>query len=272
MANPVLTDKRFAATAEELEPGWAAPARTATATETAGADAPPPAPTAGFATMSANGTFIKTFFLWGLIVVGGVFGWSQVEVSPLGQVNVPGWVWIAVLVAFGLAMACIFAPRTARITAPLYALAEGVFLGAISKVYEVNWNGIVLQAVLATMAVFVVCLALYVSGAVKVTNKFIFVVVCATAGIFFFYLASFLLQLFGVDLTFWNDPSLLGIGISVAICFVAALNLFVDFEMIRRMVVAGAPKQMEWYGAVGITITIVWLYLEVLRLLSRLRG
>ena len=112
-------------------------------------------------------------------------------------------------------------------------------------------------ASLATMAVFVVCLALYVSGAVKVTNKFIFVVVCATAGIFFFYLASFLLQLFGVDLTFWTEPSALGIGISVAICFVAALNLFVDFEMIRRMVVAGAPKQMEWYGAVGITITIV---------------
>jgi uncharacterized YccA/Bax inhibitor family protein len=249
MANPVLSDKRFAATAEELEPGWAAPTRTAT--DPSGAGAPPPAPTTGFATMSANGTFIKTFFLWGLIVVGGAFGWSQVDVDPLGQVNVPGWVWISVLVAFGLAMAAIFAPKTARFTAPLYALAEGVFLGAISKVYEVNWNGIVLQAVLATMAVFVVCLALYVSGAVKVTNKFIFVVVCATAGIFFFYLASFLLQLF---------------------CFVAALNLFVDFEMIRRMVVAGAPKQMEWYGAVGITITIVWLYLEVLRLLSRLRG
>jgi uncharacterized YccA/Bax inhibitor family protein len=270
MANPVLSDKRFSATAAELEPGWAAPTRTAT--DTSGAGAPPTTPAAGFATMSANGTFLKTFFLWGLIVVAGVFGWSQVEVDPLGQVNVPGWVWISVLVAFGLAMACIFAPRTARFTAPLYALAEGVFLGAISKVYEVNWNGIVLQAVLATMAVFVVCLALYVSGVVKVTNKFIFVVVCATAGIFVFYLASFFLQLFGVNLTFWNDPSLLGIGLSVVICFVAALNLFVDFEMIRRMVVAGAPKQMEWYGAVGITITIVWLYLEVLRLLSKLRS
>lgn len=265
MANPVLSDKRFNATAAELEPGWAAP-RPGTTT-----DGSPPAPPTGVATMSANGTFAKTFFLWLLIVAGGAFGWSRVDVDPVGTVSVPGWIWIALLVAFGLAMACIFAPRTAPITAPLYAIAEGVFLGAISKIYEVQWNGIVLQAVLATIAVFVICLALYVSGAVKVTNKFIFVVIAATAGIFLLYLSSFLLSLFGVDLTFWNEPSALGIGISVVICFVAALNLFVDFEMIRRMVVAGAPKGMEWYGALGITITIVWLYLELLRLLSLLR-
>jgi uncharacterized YccA/Bax inhibitor family protein len=266
MANPVLSDKRFAATAEELAPGWAAPGGPATSSVGA-----PPAPPTGVATMSANGTFAKTFFLWLLIVVGGVFGWSQVDVDPVGDISAPGWIWIALLVAFGLAMACIFAPRTAPVTAPLYALAEGVFLGAISKIYEVQWDGIVLQAVLATIAAFVVCLALYVSGAVKVTNKFIFVVIAATAGIFLLYFASFLLSLFGLDMRFWNEPSALGIGISVAICFVAALNLFVDFEMIRRMVVAGAPKGMEWYGAFGITVTIVWLYLELLRLLSLLR-
>ena len=172
----------------------------------------------------------------------------------------------------GFALACIFAPRTAPFTAPLYAIAEGVVLGAISRVYEEQWSGIVLQAVLATLAVFVVCLALYVSGVVKVTNKFIFVVITATAGIFVLYFATFLLSIFGVDISFWNEPSPLGIGISVVICFVAALNLFVDFEMIRRMVIAGAPKAMEWYGAFGITITIVWLYLEVLRLLSKLRS
>jgi uncharacterized YccA/Bax inhibitor family protein len=267
MANPVLTDKRFTATAEELEPGWAAPGGPGSTT----AGAPPAPPAAGVATMSANGTFAKTFFLWLLLVAGGAFGWSQVHVDPIGDVSFPGWIWIALLVAFGLAMACIFAPRTAPVTAPLYAVAEGVFLGAVSKVYETEWNGIVLQAVLATVAVFVVCLALYVSGAVKVTNKFIFVVITATAGIFLLYLASFLLSIFGVDLTFWNEPSALGIGISVVICFVAALNLFVDFEIIRRMVVAGAPKGMEWYGAFGITVTIVWLYLELLRLLSLLR-
>jgi uncharacterized YccA/Bax inhibitor family protein len=267
MANPVLNDKRFSATAEELEPGWAAPAKTGTATVP-----PPPGAAPTTATMSANGTFAKTFLLWVLLVVGGSFGWSQVTVDPTGTVALPGWIFIPLLVAFGLAMACIFAPKTAPISAPLYALAEGVFLGALSKVYEQQWSGIVLQAVLATLAVFVVCLALYVSGAVKVTNKFIFVVIAATAGIFLLYFVSFLLSIFGVDLTFWNSPSPLGIGISVVICFVAALNLFVDFEMIRRMVVAGAPKPMEWYGAFGITVTIVWLYLEILRLLSKLRS
>lgn len=267
MANPVLNDKRFTKTADELEPGWAAPTRT-------GSDAVPPPPDTApaTATMSANGTFAKTFLLWVLLVVGGAFGWSQVTVDPVGTVSIPSWIFIPLIVAFGLAMACIFAPRTAPFTAPLYALAEGVFLGGLSRVYEEQWSGIVLQAVLATLAVFLVCLALYVSGAVKVTNKFIFVVIAATAGIFLLYFASFLLSIFGVDLTFWNEPSPLGIGISVVICFVAALNLFVDFEMIRRMVVAGAPKPMEWYGAFGITVTIVWLYLEILRLLSKLRG
>jgi uncharacterized YccA/Bax inhibitor family protein len=266
MANPVLTDKRFNATAEELEPGWAAPTRTGSATP------PPPGAALGTATMSANGTFAKTFLLWILLVVGGAFGWSQVTVDPVGTTTIPGWIFIPLVVALGFAMACIFRPKTAVFTAPLYALAEGVVLGAISRVYEQQWSGIVLQAVLATLAVFVVCLALYVSGAVKVTNKFIFVVIAATAGIFVLYLVSFLLSIFGVDLTFWNSPSPLGIGISVVICFVAALNLFVDFEMIRRMVVAGAPKGMEWFGAFGITVTIVWLYLEVLRLLSKLRS
>jgi uncharacterized YccA/Bax inhibitor family protein len=267
MANPVLSDKRFTKAADELEPGWAAPTRTGSGTAP-----PPPGAGAVAATMSANGTFAKTFFLWVLLVVGGTFGWSQVTENPSGTVSLPGWIFIPLLVAFGLAMACIFAPRTGPFTAPLYALAEGVFLGALSRVYEQEWSGIVVQAVLATMAVFIVCLALYVSGAVKVTNKFIFVVIAATAGIFLLYLVSFLLSIFGVDLTFWNEPSPLGIGISVVICFVAALNLFVDFEIIRRMVVAGAPKQMEWYGALGITVTIVWLYLEILRLLSKLRS
>jgi uncharacterized YccA/Bax inhibitor family protein len=262
MANPVLTEKRFKRTAADLEPGWAAPTGTAGAPPTA-------APSARL--MSANGTFAKTFLLWVLLLVGGAFGWSQVDVSPIGEISIPGWTWIALVVALGFALACIFAPRTAPVTAPLYALAEGVFLGALSRLYEAEWNGIVLQAVLATAAVFVVCLALYVSGAVKVTNKFIFVVFAATAGIFVMYFATFLFSLFGADISFWNEPSALGIGLSVVICIVAALNLFVDFEFIRRMVVAGEPKAMEWYGAFGITVTIVWLYIEILRLLSLLR-
>ena len=267
MANPVLNDKRFKATTAELAPGWAAP----TGTVPVGPDGAPLITTGSGELMSANGTFAKTFVLWALLLAGGVYGWSQVTVNKFGGIQIPGWIWIALIVALGLALACMFVPKTAPVTAPLYAIAEGVFLGAISKLYESQWSGIVVQAVMATMAVFVICLALYVSGAVKVTNKFIFVVFAATAGIFLMYMASFLLSIFGVDLNFWNEPSPLGIGISVVICFVAALNLFVNFEFVRRMVVAGSPRSMEWYGAFGITITIVWLYMEVLRLLSLLR-
>lgn len=265
MANPVLSEKRFRATAEEMQPGWAAPR------PQAGDAGGPPHVARPVREMSANGTFAKTFFLWALIVAGGVFGWSQVGTDSVGNIEVPGWIWLPLFAALGCALACIFAPKTAPVTAPLYAIAEGVFLGAISALYEAEWSGIVLQAVLATAAVFVTCLALYVSGVVKVTNKFIFVVFGATVGIFVMYFATFLLSIFGADLTFWNEPSALGIGLSVVICIVAALNLFVDFEFIRRMVVAGEPKGMEWYGAFGITVTIVWLYLEILRLLSLLR-
>lgn len=262
MANPVLTPKRVNAAVSELAPGWAAPTQT---------DGGPPTRDGAPALMSANGTFAKTFLLWLGLVAGGVFGWSRVIVDPLGNTQLPGWIMITLLVALGFAMACIFAPKTARITAPLYSIAQGVFLGAISHLYESRWDGIVIQAVLATAAVFVVCLVLYVTGVVKVTNKFMFVVFAATAGIFVLYFATFLLSIFGVDLSFWNNPTPLGIGFSVLVCIVASLNLFVDFEFIRRMVVAGSPKQMEWYGAFGITVTIVWLYMEILRLLSLLR-
>ncbi len=266
MANPVLTPKRVNAAAAELDPGWAAPLSTSPS-----ADGAPPTRAPADQLMSANGTFAKTFLLWLGLLVGGVFGWSRVTVDALGAPKLPGWILIVLLGALALAMVCIFKPNLARIAAPLYSLTEGVFLGAISHLYEAQWNGIVVQAILATIAVFIVCLTLYVTGAVKVTNKFMFVVFAATAGIFVLYFASFLLSVFGVDLAFWNQPSPLGIGFSVVVCIVASLNLFVDFEFIRRMVAAGSPKQMEWYGAFGITITIVWLYMEILRLLSLLR-
>lgn len=263
MANPVLTDKRFRAGAEELAPGWAAPTRSD--------GAAPPEVTRPTRLMTANGTFAKAFLLWALLLVGGAYGWSQTKVPAVGEIAIPGWSWIALLGALGFAMLCVFVPRSAPITAPLYALAEGVFVGVISRIYDAQWNGIVLQAVLATVAVFLACLVLYVSGAVKVTNKFIFVVFAATAGIFLMYFATMLLSVFGVDMAFWREPSALGIAISVGICIVAALNLFVDFEFIRRMVVARQPKQMEWYGAFGLTVTLVWLYLEILRLIGYLR-
>jgi uncharacterized YccA/Bax inhibitor family protein len=221
--------------------------------------------------MTANGTFAKTFVLFLVVLAGGAFGWQQTTVSPADQIEIPGWVWLSVLVGFGLAMACIFKPKASPFLAPLYALAEGVFLGAISKAFELRWDGIVFQAVLATVGVFFATLALYVFGVVKVTKKFQAVVIGATLGIFVMYLLGLVLSLFGVDMVFWNDPTPFGIILSVVICVVAALNLFLDYEFIRQASLAGAPKYMEWYGAFGIMVTLVWLYLEILRLLSLLR-
>jgi uncharacterized YccA/Bax inhibitor family protein len=229
--------------------------------------------------MTANGAFAKTFVLFLIVLAGGALGWSQTHVSTAvvnglttQTVDIPGWTWIALIVGTILAFVCIFKPKASPLLAPLYALAEGVFLGAISKAFETQWNGIVFQAVLATIAVFFATLALYVFGVVKVTRKFQMVVIGATAGVFVLYFATFLLSLFGADISFWNEPNALGIAISVVICVIASLNLVLDYEFIRQASINGAPKYMEWYGAFGLMVTLVWLYLEILRLLAKLRS
>jgi uncharacterized YccA/Bax inhibitor family protein len=275
MANPALSQKRFETIAKEDEAGWAAPVALAHAEATG---APPP-PTR-VAHMTANGAFAKTFFLFLIVLAGGAFGWSQTPDATTTisngvvtqTVDIPAWSWIALFVGFGLALVCIFRPKASPFLAPLYAVAEGVFLGVISKAFEVRWDGIVFQAVLATVAVFFATLALYVFGVVKVTRKFQMVVIGATVGIVLLYVFALILSLFGVDMAFWNDPSPLGIAISVIICVVASLNLFLDYEFISQASKAGAPKYMEWYGAFGIMVTLVWLYLEMLRLLAKLRS
>jgi uncharacterized YccA/Bax inhibitor family protein len=175
------------------------------------------------------------------------------------------------LVGFGFAMLGIFKPKLAKFGAPLYALCYGVVLGAISAVYNNSYDGIVVQAILATLGVFFVMLFLYATRIVKVTPRFALMVIAATGGIMVMYLVGFVAQLFGADIRFWNEPSPLGIGISIVIVIVAALNLALDFDFIEKAVAAKAPAYMEWTAALGVTVTIVWLYLEMLRLLSMLR-
>jgi uncharacterized YccA/Bax inhibitor family protein len=264
MANPVLSEKGFERALGENDAGWAAP-------DAVMAGQAPPTAQRTERVMTANGTFARAFVLFLLVLAGGAFGWSQVEASGPNQIDFPGWSWAVLIGAFVVAMICAFVPKVTPFLAPVYAVLEGVFLGVISKVFETYWDGIVLQAVLATVAVFFVTLLLYVFGVVKVTKKFAAVVIGATLGILVMYAVTWMATLFGADITFWNDPSPLGIGISVVICAVAALNLFLDYEFIRRASIAGAPKHMEWYGAFGLMVTLVWLYLEILRLLSLLR-
>ena len=213
MANPVLNDKRFTAAADDFEPGWAAPTRS-------GRRRPRRlrSPTDRGDDVGERDVRVDVLPL-DAAPRRRPFGWSQVRWTRRhGQA--PGLDLHPAVRGVRLAMACIFAPRprpSPRRSTPSPKVCSSAPLAR----YEAQWSGIVLQAVLATLAVFVVCLAFYVTGAVKVTNKFIFVVIVATAGIFLMYFATFLLSIFGIDLTFWNEPSPLGIGISVVICFVA---------------------------------------------------
>jgi uncharacterized YccA/Bax inhibitor family protein len=283
MANPVLTADRF-----QIPPATEA----TTSAAAAGSIPPPPvaAPTVpGEKRMTVGGTITATGVLFALILASGAFGWSRVvqtsvwvlgnQVVPEGTPNavlqntttIPGWLLISALVGFGLAMVAIFKPRTAPFLAPLYALCYGVALGAISAVYNQSYDGIVVQAVLATFSIFLVMLLLYVTRIIKVTKRFTMVVMAATLGIVVMYLITWVATLFGADIAFWNQPSALGIGITVAILIVAALNLALDFAFIERASAAGAPRYMEWTGALGVTVTMVWIYLEVLRLLAMLR-
>ncbi len=267
MANPTLNEKRFKTIQKEDEAGWAAPVALAHA-DAAGGSAPP----ARVAHMTANGAFAKTFVLFLLVLAGGAFGWSQTTLSSTNQIEIPGWTWVCLIGALGIALVCAFKPKTSPFLSPLYAIVEGVALGAISKAFEIQWDGIVFQAVLATVGVFFATLALYVFGVVKVTRKFQMIVIGATFGILLLYVFGALMSLFGVDVMFWNEPSALGIIISIVICCVASLNLFLDYEFIRQASINGAPKYMEWYGAFGIMVTLVWIYFEMLRLLSLIRN
>jgi uncharacterized YccA/Bax inhibitor family protein len=218
--------------------------------------------------MTVAGTFRKAGVLLVLLVTGAAFGW--VSFQPVGprHVQIPAWSFVALVVAFVTALVCSFRPRTAPFLSPVYALCEGLFLGVISHAFDVRWSGIVLVAVLATAVAFAVTLVLYGLGIVSVTGKFVGVVISATVGIAVLYAVGLLFALGGVDIMLWNQRSALGLLISAAIVVVAALNLFVDYEFIRQSVAAGSPRHMEWFGAFGLMLTLVWLYLEMLRLLA----
>jgi uncharacterized YccA/Bax inhibitor family protein len=219
--------------------------------------------------MTVGGTVGKTSILLTLAIVAGSVGWKQAD--KLAETS--GFLFLLLFLGLlGLSWFTATRPQIAPITGPIYAVVIGVFAGMISAFYDAAYDGIVLQAVFATGAVFAVCLFLYSSGIVKVTPKFVAITVAATGGIILMYLISIVLGLFGVRVGFLTDPSPIGILVSVVICFVAALNLFLDFELVRQGVTRGAPTYMEWYCAFALMATLIWLYLEMLRLLGKLRN
>jgi uncharacterized YccA/Bax inhibitor family protein len=169
-------------------------------------------------------------------------------------------------------MVTIFKKTWAPVTAPIYALLEGLVLGGLSAVFELKYPGIAMQAVGLTFGTLFVMLLAYKSGLIKVTQKFRMGVVAATGGIMVFYLIEMLLGFFGIQFTTINGAGPIGIAVSLFIVAIAALNLVLDFDFVEQGVAAGVPKYMEWYAAFGIIVTLVWLYLEILTLLSKLRS
>lgn len=220
--------------------------------------------------MTVNGVVTAAGVLFVLLLMAGTFGWMSTTTAEDGSLSFPPFSTIGIVVGFAAVIGAYFKPRLAKILGPVYAICYGYSVGAISKAYETFQSGIVLQAAGATVAVFLVMLTLYRTGIVKVTPGFRKIVVGATMGIMVLYLVSFVLNLFGGGIGFINSPSLFGIGFSIFVCALAASNLALDFDLIERGTEMKMSKDYEWVAALGLVVTIVWLYLEILRLLSKL--
>ena len=225
--------------------------------------------------MTLKGTANKSFLLLLLVILGATYTWTLFFNNPNPEVMPPSLITYMILGAIGgfiMAMVVTFRPQTAPWAAPIYAVLEGLFLGAISAFFEFKMPGLVMQAAGLTFLTLFVMLFLYRSGIIKVTDKFRMGVFAATGGIALLYLISFIVGLFGVSLPWLHGNGLLSIGISVVICGVSALNLVLDFDFIHQGSENRLPKFMEWYGAFALMVTLVWLYLEILRLLSKINS
>jgi uncharacterized YccA/Bax inhibitor family protein len=220
--------------------------------------------------MTLNGTVNKTGLLLLILVAGAAFTWNMY--SPENPGAVVPWAIGGAIGGLILALVTVFKKQWSPVTAPMYAAVEGLFVGAISAIFESSFPGIVMQAVFLTMGVLGSLLLAYKSGLIKATENFKLGVVAATGGICLLYLINLGMTLFGFQgFGFIHESGTFGILFSAFVVVIAALNLVLDFDFIESGVEAGAPKYMEWFGAFGLTVTLVWLYLEILRLLSKLR-
>jgi len=215
--------------------------------------------------MTLQGAINKTGILLLLCVGAAGFSWTHPELSgPLVLIGLLGGL-IACLVGT-------FKPATSPIAAPIYAVLEGLALGAISQMFEIRAPGIVVNAMLLTFGVLAVMLMLYTSRTIRVTDKLVKGIFAATGAVMLVYVVDMVLSMFGVRMPLIHESGWLGIGISVVIAGIAAFNLLIDFAMIENGVSTGSPKYMEWYCGMALLVTLVWLYLELLRLLSKLRS
>jgi uncharacterized YccA/Bax inhibitor family protein len=253
-SNPAFNERAFSATALEDRP--------APAWQDASA-----APFVQSDRMTVEGTIYKTAFLLALTIATAGLTWRVTEV---GQVP-GGMLALAFFFLLGTGIATAFRPRIAVVTGPIYALASGAFIGVVTSFFEAAYPGIAMQAGLATIATLGAMLVAYRTGLIKVTKTFVRVVVTATMGIMVLYVATILLRFVGIQMPLLHDSGPLGILLSLGIVTIAALNLVLDFHFIERATATGAEKRLEWYGAFALLVTLVWLYLEILRLIAKLR-
>ncbi len=215
-------------------------------------------------TISFQGVVNKTLILFALLLTG--FASSVLLNLSLTLVIV------SAILAFVVAMVVVFVPKQSPYLAPVYAILEGVTLGYITTMYELKYSGIASQAVLLTFGVLSVLLFIYKTRIIKVTENFKSIIIVATGAIGLIYLVNMVMMFFGSNISFIRDNSMLGIGFSLFVVGIASMNLLLNFDFIEKQVEERAPKYMEWYSAFGLVLTLVWLYLEILRLLSKLNS
>lgn len=228
-------------------------------------------------TMTVSGTVNKCFILLTIVIATAAYswnetmpqsGWSAEGVEP----SIPGWYWAAIIGTLILSLIIIFKQHTAPYLAPVYAAGEGILLGTISALFEVRYPGVVIQAVLCTTGVFAALLVAYKTKLIPVTDNFRLGVVAATGGVALVYIIDMLMRAFGINVPFLHENGTIGIVVSVVVIVIAALNLVLDFDFIEKGEDLRSPKYMEWYAAFGLLVTLVWLYLEILRLLGKARS
>jgi uncharacterized YccA/Bax inhibitor family protein len=219
--------------------------------------------------MTIQGTVDRTAILLAICTAAAIWPWRLLFQSGDPSAVLP-WLAGGAFGGFIVALVTIFNKSLAPVTAPLYAALEGLALGSVSALYETSHPGIVFQAMALTFGVLAVMLVAYKTRAIRATERFKMGVIAATGAVVVVYLVSMCLQMFGVRVGFIYSAGPLGIGISLLVVIIAALNLVLDFDLVETGAKQGAPKYMEWYAAFGLLVTLVWLYLEMLRLLSKL--
>lgn len=207
--------------------------------------------------MTVSGAVNKSFMLMGILLITAVVGYAS-----------PGLMWVGAIGGLVMVIAAVFKQHLSMYLAPAYAAFEGLFVGAITAIYASAFEGIIFHAVSLTVAILFMMLFIYKTGIIKVTQKFRMGVMMATGAVFIVYMASWILGMFGVTLPFLHEGGMMGIGISVVIIGIASFNLLLDFDNFEKGEKYGAPAYMEWFSAMGLLITLVWLYVEILRLLA----